>query len=84
MTMFDPRIEAGPGQGGSIIQYGVQPPNSTTALIVTDDRAQAECALELIPDGRVVHRTIFYSGWLAADDGGGGTDLADCVDGSTP
>lgn len=48
----------------SITQYGVQPPNSSTALIVTDDRAQAEHALDAVTDGRVVYRTITYGDWL--------------------
>jgi hypothetical protein len=37
----------------SITQYGVQTPNSSTILIVTADRTEAEHALDWITDGRV-------------------------------
>jgi hypothetical protein len=55
----------------SITQYGVQTPNSSTILIVTTDRAEAEHALDWITDGRVVHRTITYGGWQPGNDEGG-------------
>ncbi|GAC1397568.1 MAG: hypothetical protein NVSMB60_07760 [Mycobacterium sp.] len=51
----------------SITQYGVQTPTSSTILIVTTGRAEAEHALNWITDGRVVHRTIPYRGWQSGD-----------------
>lgn len=62
-----------PSTDSSITQYGVQTPSSSTVLIVTDDRAEAESALEWIADGRVVHRTITSGGWQPGNDAG---DLA--------
>jgi hypothetical protein len=67
--MFTPNVERRPDQGRSITQYGVQPPNSSNTLIITENRAEAECALDSVADGRVVHRTITYSGWQAGEDG---------------
>ena len=49
--------------GKSITQYGVKTPTSSTLLIVTTDRADAERALGWITDGLVVHRTITYGDW---------------------
>jgi YD repeat-containing protein len=59
--------------GTSVTQYGVQTPNSSTVLVVTTDRAEAEHALDWITDGRVVQRTITYGGWQPGADEG---DLA--------
>lgn len=70
MSMPSPRIVGRPDQGGSVTQYGVQTPNSSTVLIVADDHAEAEQVLDSITDGRVVHRTITYGGWLAGDEDG--------------
>lgn len=66
-------MSSNPNDGRSVAQYGVQTPNSSTILIVTDDRAEAEHALEWIADGRVVHRTITYGDWRPEADNG---DLA--------
>jgi hypothetical protein len=52
-----------PKTGRSVTQYGVQTLNSSTVLIVTADRGEAEHALQWITDGRVVHRRITYGGW---------------------
>jgi hypothetical protein len=52
------------GRTGSVTQYGVQTPHSSRVLTVTADRCVAEHTLELIPDGRIVHRTITFSTWL--------------------
>jgi hypothetical protein len=60
-------------EGGSVTEYGVQTPTSSTVLVVTADRGEAERALEWITDGRVVHRMVTYGGWQAKDDNG---DLA--------
>lgn len=65
-----------PDDGVSVTQYGVQTPKSSTVLTVTTDRAEAEHALEWIEDGRVVHRTITYGGWVAGHEEGGAAGLA--------
>ena len=52
-----------PTPDGSVTQYGVQTPYSSTVLTVTTDRAVAEHALEWIQDGRIVTRTVAVSGW---------------------
>lgn len=63
--------------GGSVTQYGVLTPNSSTILVVTSNRAEAERALEWITDGRVVQRTITYGDWLLGHEhSGSGIALA--------
>jgi hypothetical protein len=67
MSTFNPTIP-GSSAGGSVTQYGVQTPHSSTVLIVTDDRVEAERALDWITDGCVVQRTITYGDWLPGDE----------------
>lgn len=64
-----------PSTGRLITQYGVQTPNSSSSsiLMVTTDRAEAEHWLDSIIDGSIVQRTISYSSWQREDDDG---DLA--------
>lgn len=62
-----------PSTGRLITQYGVQTPNSSSILMVTTDRAEAEHWLDSIVDGSMVQRTIFYSSWQLEEDEG---DLA--------
>ncbi len=61
----------------SVTQYGVQTPSRSTVLVVSTDRGDAEHALQWIQNGRVVHRTITYGGWLVDDEreDGGTTGL---------
>ncbi len=61
----------------SVTQYGVQTPSRSTVLVVSTDRGDAEHALQWIQNGRVVHRTITYGGWLddAEREDGGTTGL---------
>ncbi|MFY2860483.1 hypothetical protein ACOJVU_12015 [Mycobacterium sp. THU-M104] len=51
----------------------MQTPNSSSILMVTTDRAEAEHWLDSIVDGSMVQRTIFYSSWQLEEDEG---DLA--------
>ncbi|MGF2944331.1 hypothetical protein [Mycobacterium sp. Lab-001] len=52
----------------------MQTPNSSSSiLMVTTDRAEAEHWLDSIIDGSIVQRTISYSSWQREDDDG---DLA--------
>lgn len=62
-----------PSTGRLITQYGVRTPNSSSILMVTTDRAEAEHWLDSIVDGSMVQRTIFYSSWQLEEDEG---DLA--------
>lgn len=63
-----------PSTGTLITQYGVQTPSSSSSiLMVTTDRAEAEHWLDSIIDGSIVQRTISYSSWQREDDDG---DLA--------
>jgi len=52
-----------PDADGSVLEYGVMTPNSSTVLIATADLAVATRALSWIHGGRLVHRTVTYGGW---------------------
>ena len=52
-----------PDADGSVVQYGVETPNSTTVLIATADLAVATRSLRWIHGGRLVQRTVIYGGW---------------------
>lgn len=53
-----------PDADGSVLQYGVMTPNSSTVLIATTDLAVATRALSWIHGGRLVQRTVTYGGWI--------------------
>lgn len=53
----------GPDADGSVLQYGVMTPTSSTVLIATADLAVATRALSWIHGGRLVQRTVTYGGW---------------------
>ena len=50
---------------GSVVQYGVQTPSSTTVLLVTDRLDEAEHILDVVGEGRIVRRTGEYAESLA-------------------
>lgn len=52
-----------PDADGSVVQYGVMTPTSSTVLIATADLAVATCALSWIHGGRLVQRTVTHGGW---------------------
>lgn len=56
-----------PDADGSVLQYGVMTPNSSTVLIATADLVVATRALSWIHGGRLVQRTVTYGGWTGID-----------------
>lgn len=46
-----------------VVEYGVLAPTGPTVLLVTDDYAEAEHALDLIGEGRLVRRVVTYGQW---------------------
>jgi hypothetical protein len=52
-----------PDADGSVVQYGVVPPNSTKVLIATADLEVATRSLRWIHGGRLVQRTVTYGDW---------------------
>jgi hypothetical protein len=55
----------------SIVEFGIQTPNSKTVLMVTLDLAEAEQVLDLLGGGYLVRRTVSCTRWLPiADDVG--------------
>jgi hypothetical protein len=52
------------GIAGSVIEYGVQTTGSKTVLTVTQDEAEAEQMLDLLGEGWLVQRTVYYSPWV--------------------
>ena len=48
---------------GSVVQYGVETPSSTSVLLVTDRLDEAEHILDVVGDGRIVQRTVRYGAW---------------------
>jgi len=49
-------------------EYGVQTANRKTILTVNLDLAEAERALDMIGEGRLLQRTVRYSAWTAVDE----------------
>jgi hypothetical protein len=53
---------------GSVVQYGVETPSSTSVLLVTDRLDEAEHILEVVGQGRIVQRTVRYGAWHPVED----------------
>ena len=47
----------------TVVEFGVQTPNSRTVLTVTQDLAEAEHMLDMLGGGRLVRRSVSYSSW---------------------
>ncbi len=53
---------------GSVVQYGVLTPSSTSVLLVTDRLDEAEHILDVVGEGRIVQRTVRYGAWRPVED----------------
>lgn len=52
----------------SIVEYGIQTSNGKTIPMVTEDRAEAERTLNLLGEGRLIRRTVYYTPWVTVPD----------------
>lgn len=53
----------------TVVQYGIQTPNSKTILVVTEDLTEAESTLDMLGSGTLIRRTVRYSPWRRVEDG---------------
>jgi hypothetical protein len=67
---------AGDAKGGNmstrdiekrVVQYGVRTAHSSTILVLTDSRAEAERALDMFGEGVLIERTVSYTRWRTAE-----------------
>jgi hypothetical protein len=67
---------AGDAKGGNmsirdiekrVVQYGVRTVHSSTILVLTDSRAEAERALDMFGEGVLIERTVSYTRWRTAE-----------------
>jgi hypothetical protein len=52
----------------TVVQYGIQTPNSKTILVVTDDLSEAMSTLDMLGSGTLIRRTVRYSPWRTVED----------------
>jgi hypothetical protein len=53
----------------TVVQYGIETPNSRTTIMVTDDLSEAQSTIDMLGSGTLVRRTVRYSPWRAVADG---------------
>jgi hypothetical protein len=47
----------------TVVQYGIRTPTSSTILVLTESRAEAERTLDMLGQGILIERTVKYGGW---------------------
>jgi hypothetical protein len=53
-----------------VVEYGIQTLHSKSILVMTNDLAEAHRTLDMIGEGRLISRTVSYSGWQDVEAGG--------------
>jgi hypothetical protein len=52
----------------TVVQFGIQTPNSKTILMVTEDLSEAQSTIDMLGSGTLIKRTVRYSPWRPVEE----------------